>query len=280
MEKDPRQWASIGGKIIGGTAKPVHFPSVIPEEKTEKEVFWVSQLFNLIPEYSDQNIEIKSNKDDFEGNHDVLANIKSADTIGIQVTELTSELQKSRAALSKYYTRNIIEALQRVYANSSMDIAVSISIKGIERKKPKFPKSDEIAEIIKEKSLKGFSEKPELVNKGNYNLIFQPLSSGKLFIPSHKKIGISVCDDLPRTLEMYENAVDYLVKKKSNSKSPWLVVWSSSFGQDSHWLGNELLAYMKQSFSKSQFENVYFIFIESMDGEGFFQANVHWHQIK
>ena len=279
MAKDPRQWASIGGKVIGGTAKPVHFPSVIPEEKSKKEVFWVSQLFKLIPEYSSHKIEIISNADDSDGNHDVIAKLINNENIGIQVTELTSELQKSRTALSKHHTRNIIKALVKVNAKSASTIAVSLSIKDIERKKPKFPKPNEIAEIIKEKSSIGFSEKTVVENKDYFNLIYQPLKSGKLLIPSHKNIGVSVnYDALPRTLEMYENSVDYLVKKKSNSKSPWLVIWSSSLWQDSHWLGDELLVYMRRSFSDSQFKSVYFV--ESMDGEGFFQANLHWHQIK
>jgi hypothetical protein len=279
MVKDPSQWASLGGKVIGGTAKPVLFPSVVPEEKSEKEVFWVSQLFSLLPEFADHIIDIESNEDDSKGNHDVVTHLSNNETIGIQVTELTSELQKSRTALSKYHTKNIVKALQRIDARATTKIAVSISIKEIERKKPIFPKPDEIAEIIKEKSLVGFSENPDVVNKGNFTLTFQPLTTGQLFIPSHSKIGISVnYDDLPRTLEMYENAVDYLVKKKSNSNSPWLIIWSSSFWQDRHWLGTELLEYMMHSFSSSQFNNVYFI--ESMDGEGIFQANVHWYQIK
>lgn len=279
MTKDPRQWASVGGKMIGGTAKPVHFPSVIPEEKSEKEVFWVSQLFKLIPEYTGHEIEIISNEDDSEGNHDVIAKLKDNQNIGIQVTELTSELQKSRTALSKHHTRNVIEALEKVNAKAASSIAVGISIKGIESKKPKFPKPNEIAEIIKEKSSKGFSEKPEVENKGYFTLTYQPLKSGELFVPSYSNIGVSInYDALPRTLEMYENSVDYLVKKKSNSKSPWLVIWSSSFWQDNHWLGKELLVYMRRSFSSSQFNNVYFV--ESMDGEGFFQANIHWQQIK
>ncbi|MFM8445683.1 MAG: hypothetical protein ACKN9W_20375 [Methylococcus sp.] len=279
MTKDPRQWASVEGKIIGGTAKPTYFPSVIPAEKSAKEVFWVTQLFNLLPEYEAHEKHIQSNEDDSEGNHDVLVDLPSEQTIGIQVTELTSELRKSRTSLSNHHTDNIIKALQKVGAQSPSMVAVSISVSGIERKKPKFPTPTEIAEAIKAKSIEGFTEEIEIVNEGNYKLVFQLLKAGELAIANYKNIGVSVnYDALPVTLEMYENSVNYLVNKKSNSKSPWLVIWSSSFWQDGHWLGTPLLEYMRQSFKSSQFVNVYFI--ESMDGEGFFQANVHWHKIK
>lgn len=279
MGKDPRQWASVETKIIGGTAKPVYFPSVIPDEKSAKEVFWVSQLFKLLPEYNGLEIHIQSNEDDSDGNHDVVADFPGEETIGIQVTELTSELRKSRTALSNHHTNNIIKALHEVNAHSASKVAVSVSVKGIERKKPKFPTPTEIAEAINAKSIEGFAEEIEVANKGNYTLAFQPLKAGELAIANINNIGVSInYDALPRTLEMYENSVDYLVKKKSNSKSPWLVIWSSSFWQDGHWLGTPLLEYMRQSFNNSQFENVYLI--ESMDGEDFFQANVHWHKIK
>ncbi len=204
MEKDPRQWVSIGRKMIGGTAKPVHFPSVIPEAKSEKEVFWVSQLFKLIPEFENKNVTIKSNEDDSEGNHDVLACLENADSIGIQVTELTSELRKNREPLSRYYTRNIINSLHKVNANSNTDIAASVIIKGVERKKPKFPKPNEIAELVKEKSLSGFSKHTEVEDRGYFKVAFQPLTSGTLFIPNHGRIGVSVnYDALPRALDMY-----------------------------------------------------------------------------
>lgn len=269
MGEVTRQRASVEAKVIGGTAKPVYFPSVIPAEKSAKEAFWVSQLFKLLPEYDGLEIHIQSNEDDSEGNHDVIARFPSEETLGIQVTELTSELRKSRAAVSNYHTNNIIKALQIVDAHSVSIVAVSISVKGIERKKPKFPTPAEIAEAIKEKSIQGFAEEIELVNKGSYTLVFQPLKTGTLAIPNYGNIGVSVnYDALPRTLDMYENSIDYLVKKKSNSKSPCLVIWSSSFWQDGHWLGTTLLEYMRKSFISSRFERVYFI--ESMDGEGFF----------
>jgi len=279
MADNTQNWASIGATFIGGTAKAVHFASVIPKGKSEKEVFWVEQLFKELPEYQKTNIQISANEDDSEGNHDVIAYKTSDDNIGIQVTELTYELQKSRSALSKYHVRNIVNALNDNNAESEQRIAIEIAIKGIEKKKPKFPKPKEVAKIIWDKSIKGFSSQIEIEEKEALKIVYQPLKEGDLYLPSCNNIGISVnYDSLPRTLDMYKNSVDYLVKKKSNSKSPWLVIWSESIWKDFHWLGKELLSYMEVSFAKSQFQKVYFI--ESMDGEGIFQANIHWHQIK
>lgn len=279
MTEETRNWASIGGTFIGGTAKAVSFASVIPERKSEKEVFWVDQLFHRLPEYRKKNIQVYSNEDDSEGNHDVIVYEPTEDNLGIQVTELTSELQKSRSALSKYHARNIVSALRDENIESETKIAVVISVSGIERKKPKFPKPKEVAKIIRDKSINGFSGQVETENHDLFNIIYHPLEEGDLYLHSCNNVGISVnYDALPRTLEMYENSVDYLVKKKSNSKSPWLVIWSESFWKDRHWLEKELLPYMEASFATSQFLKVYFI--ESMDGEGMFQANLHWHQIK
>lgn len=279
MAEYTHNWASIGGTFIGGTAKTVHFASVIPEGKREKEVFWVNQLFQQLPEYQKTNIQIHSNEDDSEGNHDVIICEPNEDNVGIQVTELTSELQKSRLALSKYHVRNIINTLNDENIESESKIAIGITIKGVERKNPKFPKPKEVAKIIRDKSINGFSSQVEIEDHDLFKIVYQPLEEGELYLPSCNNMGISVnYGALPRSLEMYENAVDYLVKKKSNSKSPWLVIWSESFWKDGHWLGKELLPYMETSFASSQFQKVYFI--ESMDGDGMFQANIHWHQIK
>jgi len=279
MAGNTKNWASIGGTLIGGTAKTVHFASVIPEGKSEKEVFWVDQLFKQLPEYQKINVQIYANEDDSEGNHDVIACKQSDDNMGIQVTELTSELQKSRSALSKYHVRHIINALSDNNVKSELKVAIEIVVQGIEKKKPKFPKPKEVAKIICDKSIKGFSSQIEIEEEGLLKIVYQPLKEGTFYLPNYNNIGVSVnYDSLPRTLDMYRNSVDYLVKKKANSKSPWLVIWSESIWKDFHWLGKELLSYMEIAFSKSQFQKVYFI--ESMDGEGIFQANIHWHQIK
>ena len=279
MMKDTRNWSSISGTWIGGTAPMVHFASVIPDEKSEKEVFWVDQLFQQLPEYKKEHIQVYSNEDDSEGNHDVIVCEGDENSFGIQVTELTSELQKSRSSLSKYHVRNIVNALCNEDIKSELKISVGITVNGIEQKKPKFPKPNDIVSLIQNKSINGFSNQMEIEDHDLFKIVYQPLDEGDIYLPNYKNIRVYVnYDMLPRTLEMYENAVDYLVKKKSNSKSSWLVIWSSTYWKDDHWLGKELLPYLKKSFANSQFQRVYFI--ESMDGEEIFQANIHWYQIK
>ena len=54
--------------------------------------------------------------------------------------------------------------------------------------------------------------------------------------------------------------------------------WSANFWRDKHWLGNEVLQHMRASFNSSPFQRVYFV--ETMDGQGMFEANLTINEIK
>jgi hypothetical protein len=110
-------------------------------------------------------------------------------------------------------------------------------------------------------------------------VLFEWVDEGEFYVPSVAGIGVACnLDALPRTLEMFCDAITCLRDKKANSNSPWLLVWSTSFFRDKHWLGIETLEHMAKAFSASSFERVFFC--ESMDGPGYFEANFVAHAIK
>lgn len=83
---------------------------------------------------------------------------------------------------------------------------------------------------------------------------------------------------IPRDIPNYNKCIDIIADKKEKSHSEWLVIFSLNFWRDRHWLGEEVLSHMVDTFKDSLFSKVYFI--ESMDGEGFFQTNFKVFKIK
>lgn len=101
----------------------------------------------------------------------------------------------------------------------------------------------------------------------------------QFYVPFRDNIGIDLDFDwLPESEKRYFAAIDEIIEKKSNSRSPWLLVWSLQFFIDKHLFGDRVIEHMKAQFAQTQFNRVYFI--ESIDGEGMFQANLCLHRIK
>ena len=98
---DTKEWVSISLRPTHGTARKISRPSVIPPDKADKEVFWVKILVDCLPEFSSGVEGVVSNPDDSHGQHDVLINLREGKDIGVQVTELTSELRRRREAMRK-----------------------------------------------------------------------------------------------------------------------------------------------------------------------------------
>jgi len=88
MTTDKRNFASISGRITQGTTRQVTFNSLIPLEKSEKELFWTKILLQNLIDKLDL-LEITANTDYSNGNHDVIFSLINKTIIGCQVTEFT-----------------------------------------------------------------------------------------------------------------------------------------------------------------------------------------------
>ena len=277
MPDERPQWASISGRPIHGTATQISFPSVIPSAKSDKEVFWVQELVQRLPEFDHEKTIVKTNVDDSNGNHDVIVETDTPFEIGVQVTELTYELWRRRSSQRDRYLQKIISELQIINASSPMRVVAKLFFSTFNPNELELVPAREIAALI---ATEVASQSGQMVLNTHFGrILLSPAGGATIYVPTHGNIGVDVdIDELPRSFLMYKTAIDYLVEKKVHSKSPWLVIWSSTFWRDKHFLDIDVLNYMKQAFLGTAFSRVYFI--ESMDGEGFFQANIGIHAVK
>lgn len=262
----------VPGKLISTTATPVYFPSVIPAEKTESEVFWVKQLLYRLAYFADKKYNVYSNDDDSNGNHDVIIEIhenQKVEQAGVQVTELTRELQRNLTPKRDNYLEKIITELKKNNTSSPEKIVIGILFSQLDLNsgRPKLPKPKVIAKLIEKKleTYNGTVEKLEPTDFGQISI--SSINNADFCVPHTNNIGINISfDELPRTFQMYIEATDCIIKKKSKSLSPVLVIWSTSLERDKHWVMNDLVNYMVKQFENSSFSNVYLI--ESVDGDG------------
>jgi hypothetical protein len=275
-DTSPR-WASVSGCIAHGTATPVAIPCVIPEKKQDKEVFWATALVSRLPELRVFNPSVAPCADDSNGNHDVIVSLNNGNAIGIQVTELTYELERARQAQAERFAAEAIACFTKRGLSSARRLLVHCFVPFVSGNRYVVPKANLLADAT-ESFIRGSQEQNE-VTVERTKVLFEWVDEGEFYVPSVAGIGISCdLDSLPRTLEMYCDAISCLRDKKINSNSPWLLVWSTSFLRDKHWLGDQTLERMKATFSSSPFERVYFV--ESRDGAGYFEANLAIHAIK
>jgi len=275
-DPSPRS-ASISARSTHGTAAQVAIPSVVPEGKQEKEVFWASALISRLPDLQTFNPSVASCPDDSHGKHDVIVNLDNGESIGIQVTELTYELARARQKQTEKFVTEALAYLTKCGLSSARRLLVSCFVPFSAGNRYVVPKVELLANAI-ESFLRGSHENMS-VTVEQTKVHFQWVDEGNFYVPSIAGIGVACnLDALPRSLEMYCDAITCLRDKKANSNSPWLLVWSKSFIWDKHWLGNETLEHMRKTFSSSSFERVFFV--ESMDGSGFFEANCVAHAIK
>lgn len=276
VDTTPR-WTSVSAHITHGTATPVEVSSVIPGTKQAKEVFWASALVSRLPELQAFSPSVVPNLDDSHGNHDVIVNLDSGESIGVQVTELTHELARARRRQTERFIAKAVECFTRRGLSSPRGLLVHCFIPFVAGSRYVVPKVELLADAT-ELFIREAREK-QIVTVEQSKVLFEFVDNGEIYVPSVAGIGINCnLDALPRTLDMYCDAITCLRDKKANSNSPWLLVWSSSFFRDKHWLGNEVLEQMKKAFSTSAFKRVFFI--ESMDGHGYFEANLVINEIK
>jgi hypothetical protein len=277
MADDKGQWASISGRPTHGTATPVSFSAVVPLGKSEKEVFWVRELVRRLPGFPHGKTVVRANEDDSAGNHDVVIETNAQLVLGVQVTELTYELWRKRSIQRDRYLQKIVYELQRIGALAPARFVANVHFSTTNPRELELVPAEEIATLVASEA-NGLSTR-KIVETRFGRVLFSPAGEADIYVPCHGNIGVNVdIDELPRSLEMYTTAIDCLVEKKMQSKSPWLVIWSVAFYRDKHFLGNEVINYMKRAFQGAPFSRVYLI--ESMDGEGFFEANITVYAVK
>lgn len=277
MTKDPNKWASISVFPTHGTATLVQQPSVIPADKRDCEVFWVSNLLPSLKEMQPLKPNVESCPDDSHGNHDVIISLNDGNEIGIQVTELTYELERARKSQRDRFLADVSECYRIRKLSPNRKLLVNCFLPFVTHKQYKVPNPMDVVDATA--NFISQSIEHDIVDVGPSRVTLQWVEEGEFYVPSVDKIGIDCnLDALPRTLDMYSDAVSSIYEKKSDSKSPWLLIWSQTFCRDKHWLGDNVLQHMRETFKPSHFTRVFFI--ESLDGLGLFEANLSIHEIK
>ena len=276
MHDEKERWASFSIRPTHGTARLINLSSVLPQEKKEKEVFWVRALMAKLPAQPGVSTKIRPNEDDSHGNHDVIIEMQDDCVIGVQVTELTSELRRKREAIRASYLKEIINFLVMKNVTSEEKVMVKLSFNSPDPEELNIEKPECIVQLI-ENEVSLCSRR--YIDCGRYSISLERVGENDIYVPNTNNIGIDVdFDQVPRSLETYRKAIEYLVEKKSNSISPWLLVWSLEFWKDKHTFGESVLEYMRSMFGNAGFDKIYFL--ESLDGAGYFEANLKLHIIR
>ena len=195
----------------------------------------------------------------------------------MQVTELTYELERTRKVQAERFLSNVRKCFHARKLSSDNKLLVKCFLPFTPSNKFKVPKPTDIADATV--AFINGSNEAYSVDLPPARVMFQWIEEGEFYMPNEGNIAIDCdLDALPRTLEMYSEAASSLCEKKSESKSPWLLIWSTAFSRDKHWLGDEVLQHMRASFKSSPFTRVFFV--ESLDGQGMFDANLTVSEIK
>lgn len=278
VSNDKSGWRSISG-FSHGTADIAIIPSVIPKNSKKREVFWVNNLLAHLDECKDKSVNVYSNPDDSEGNHDVIIDIAGEQTIGVQVTELTYKSIRYLSSQRQRLIEIILKSLQEQQITCQIKVLIKFYISLSDSGEFISIKPDRFINQIQD-VLRNINNKVRILEFDFGRIYITPIpAESKFYISSYGNIGIDLDFDLlPQSNKRYIAAIDDLIRKKANSKSPWLLIWSLEFWIDKDWLGEDVIRYMKNEFATTKFERVYFM--ESLDGEGIFQANLAFHRIK
>lgn len=282
MNSDEKKiFSSISCRLLYGTAQMFFDRSAIPKDKKEKEAFLVNTLVKQLPTMSSKVRDVVTNADDSNGQHDVLIIMHDGNHIGVQVTELTSEIRRNCEHKRRLYIRRILSLIQKENINFGERVLASLLFMTSE---------SDCKNLTKKKSLKHIAEairdakvgdSPSLVNLGNCQLLLflMPIEKSHFYVPNVNDIGVDInFNVVTRSISDYKQAIDCILDKKANSLSPWLLIWSTDFWLDKNWLGNDILEHMKRIFVESDFTNVYFV--ETLESNELFDANLVVHTIK
>ncbi len=254
MQDEKERWVSISMRPTHGTARLVRIPSVLPQDKREKEVFWVRALTAKLPALSGVSHKIRPNEDDSHGNHDVIVEMYDDYPIGVQVTELTSELRRKREAIRAGYLKKVVDMLETKNVVFEEKVLVKLLFSAPNPEELNLEKPERIVHAVENEDLNNL---PRIIDGGRYRIRLQRVGENDFYVPNTNNVGIDVdFDQVPRCLDTYRKAIDYLVEKKSKSISPWLLVWSLDFWKDKHTFGESLIEYMRSVFATSGFDKL------------------------
>lgn len=278
-EQRQGEWVSVRGVPTHGTAEQVHLTPFVPRDKREREAFWVYHLAKRLTDFQAGGAMLEIPQDDSNGGDDVVICTGDGRRIGVQVVEMTSELLRARDAPWQRFTAELLAHLAR-----SREFAppgryqVSVFARSFRAARLREPMPSNVAAAVREALAQ--SDDPAPVVGDGFTIHVSPLRPGDTFyVPNNGVFGIGQTHlSIERSIRGYTEAVEALVEKKAKSRSPWLLIWSTAFLEDAHWLGNDVLAAMKARFAASQFDRVYFLF--SHDARGHFEANLQIHQVK
>jgi hypothetical protein len=276
MATDGTEWTSIGGRFTHGTATPFVVKSVLPAGKEAKETFWVRAVVSNLPEFADLSPQIRNSPSDANGGPDVLISLPDSE-IGVQVTELTCQRSRMRQAQMPEYVAKVLQAFEARGVNSRRKLTVLCTVQDFGERTYTLPRADHVAAVV-ERFLSSTQDCPGLVAIEGAQLLFTWVDDGHFYVPSVGNIGFDTnVSELSRSPSAYRVLVDDIVTKKGSALAPWLVIWSLSFWRDRHFCETPIVEYMRSRFTNSPFERVFFI--NSMDGEGFFEKNVRLRSI-
>jgi hypothetical protein len=275
MNQDKKNTARIGTKFLFGTAKQVEIKKLLPQDKREKETFLVHSLLNYLKIFDPLDFKVISNPDDSFGDHDVLIEFKSRKQIGIQVTELTFELERARVSIRKSFLAKTLKLITESNINSETKKIFQIIVPESDSIKPDIQKPSKILKQISENL-----NKTGLIENNGFKLLITNVSEdSKFYVPHFNNIGIDVTfDQISTTLEHYLICIDIIFCKKLKSKSEWLLIWSTDFWRDKAWIKDDINDYMINKFKDSSFSNVFFL--ESFDNPEMFLPNLEIFTIK
>jgi hypothetical protein len=274
---DRTGWASISGRPLFGTATRAAVDRAVPIEKQRRECFWVEALVRRLDEPGLVGAHVLPSPDDSHHKDDIVISTGGDACIGVQVTELTSELERGRRSQASKYVNEVLRCFEEKRITSDRKLVVMCLPPTNLPRRYFLPSPEEIANVT-ESFIAGEQAK-QIHDLDSARLAFSWVEEGDILVPSVGQIGFD-CDlgELPRTIETYCDAASSVASKKANSASPWLLVWSTSFWKDKHWLQTEVLSHMEVAFRESTFERVFFA--ESMDCQDAFEANLEVHCIK
>ena len=278
MAKKPNSYAAMSVKPTHGTAKQIAIKGVIPQDKREAEVFWVKELIATLEEFTGADSTVISNPDDSDGQDDVYIEVQNRQRIGVQVTEYTWELERARKAQCQKFVENALKEVKFRKLSANPPIVANCLLSYTTSRQIVAETISKLVDTI-EHFISEENQDSQQVPITPATVVLSRVMEGTPY--SFQQNGIAVScnlDSLPRSLEVYNRATDLIYKKKCESNSDWLVIWSSDIWRDKHWLGDEIVKYMRELFANSGFERVYFI--ESLDGEGLFSANLCAIEIK